>query len=106
MVKKGRERWYNYRAVVKIMHRLLSENPREGGRPLRGKTRRLWLFNPNLRVRILIGIHKRMESVSVSDDIWGSFTAVACRHLVRGIEEKLSEDVRHELAALVRRHLG
>jgi len=105
-IKENRGKWYDYHAVVKIMHRLLSEKPREGRRPSRGKTRRLWPFNPNLRVRILIGIHKRMESVSVSDDIWGSFTAVACLHLARGIEEKLSEDVRHVLAALVRRHLG
>jgi hypothetical protein len=104
-IKKGREEWYDYHHVVKIVHRLLSE-PRDGKRARRGKTRRLWPSNPGLRIRVLVGIHKRMESVSVSDDIWGAFTAVVCHHLVKGIEERLSEDVKDALAALVRRHLG
>ncbi len=105
-IKKGREEWYDYRAVVKIMHRLLSEEPREDKKPRRGKKVRLWPGNPGLRIQVLIGIHKRMECVSVSDDIWGAFTAVVCHHLVKGIEERLSEDVKDAVAALVRRHLG
>ena len=105
-IEKGRERWYDHRAVVKIMHRLLSENPREDKRPRRGKTPRLWLSNPALRIRVLIGIHERMESVSVSEDIWGGFTAVVCFHLSKGIEGRLSEDVKNALAALVRRYLA
>ena len=105
-IKKGREKWYDYRAVVKIMHRLLSEEPREDKRPRRGKTRRLWPGNPALRIRMLIGIHERMESVSMSEDIWGAFTAVVCLHLAKGIEDRLSEDVKDALPALVRRYLA
>ena len=104
-IKKGRERSYDYRAVVKIMHRLLSE-PREDKEPRRGKTPRLWPGNPALRIRVLIGIHERMESASVSEDIWGAFTAVVCFHLTKGIEGRLSQDVKNELAALVRRYLA
>jgi hypothetical protein len=101
--EKGRA--YDYRAVVKIMHRLLSE-PREDKRPRRGKTLRLWPSNPSLRIRLLIGIHERMQSVSVSEDIWGAFTAVVSFHLTKGIEGRLSEDVKNALAALVRRYLA
>lgn len=104
-IEKGRERSYDYRAVVKIMHRLLSE-PREDKEPRRGKTPRLWPGNPALRIRVLIGIHERMESASVSEDIWGAFTAVVCFHLTKGIEGRLSQDVKNELAALVRRYLA
>ena len=105
-IEKSRERWYDYRAVVKIMHRLLSEEPPADKKKRRGKTPRLWPSNPALRMRVLIGIHERMESVSVSEDIWGAFTAVVCFHLAKGIEGRLSEDVKNELAALVRRYLA
>jgi anti-sigma28 factor (negative regulator of flagellin synthesis) len=113
--KKGRERWYNYRAVVKIMHRLLNEEPPKGKKPRRGKTRRLWLGDRNkeMRVlsgivarRVLTGIVARMKSLSVSEDIWDAFTAVVCFHLTRGIEGRLSEDVKNALATLVRRYLA
>jgi hypothetical protein len=36
-IKQGREEWYDYDAVVTIMHRLLSEKEREDKRPKRGK---------------------------------------------------------------------
>jgi hypothetical protein len=105
-IEKGRETWYNYRTVVKIMDRLLSEEPREDKTPRRGKTPRLWPSNPSLRIRVLIGIHERMQSVSVSEDMWGAFTAVVCFHLTKGIEGRLSEDVKNARAALVRRYLA
>lgn len=82
--KKGRETWYDYRAVVKIMHRLLSEQPRESETPTRGRTKQPWPSNLGLRSRMLTGIVARMERLSVSGDIWDAFAAVICLHLREG----------------------
>ena len=102
--EKGRETWYDYRAVVKIIHRLLSE-PRDSETPKRGRTRRLWPSNPDMRVRILTGIMSRMESLSVSGDIWDAFAAVVCFHVCKGNLEWLPEDIKAWLEPLVRRYL-
>jgi hypothetical protein len=103
--ENGRETWYDYRAVVKMMHRLLSEKPRESETPTRGRTRRPWPSNPGLRICVLTGIVSRMERLSVSGDIWDAFAAVVCLHLHEGIVEWLSEDDKTWLATIVRRYL-
>jgi hypothetical protein len=100
----GREIWYDYRAAVKIMHRLLSEKPRESESPTRGRTRQPWPSNPSLRIRVLTGIVARMESLSVSQAIWGAFMAVACHHLGIG-ETTRTKHLKEKVAALIRRYL-
>jgi hypothetical protein len=114
-IKKGREKGYDYRAVVKIMHRLLSEKPPESKRPRRRKTTRLWLsdrsegmLGPNgvVALRVLTGIAERSDRLAVSDDIRGAFTAVVCHHIAQGLELRLTEDLKNWIAPLVRRHLG
>jgi hypothetical protein len=80
-VKKGRERLYDYRAVVKIMDALLKEEPAEHKKSLRGKTRRLWLGRADLRTRVLSGIAARINSLSVSRHIARAFLNVVRQYL-------------------------
>lgn len=75
--KDGRERWYNYRAVVEIMRALLLEN---SGRA-KGSAR-LWLRgDPVLRTRVLSGIAARIESLSVSGAVARAFLDVVRQYL-------------------------
>jgi len=79
--KKGRERLYDYRAVVKIMDALLAEKPLERKGPARGRPSRLWLSDRDLRTRVLSGIKARINSLAVSERIRAAFLAVVRRHL-------------------------
>jgi hypothetical protein len=113
-IDEGREAWYDYRAVVQIMHRLLNEEPLESKGSRLGKTRRLWLGNRNEGIRgrsgivarrVITGIISRMERLSVSGEIWDAFTAFVSLHIVKGIGERLPKDLKDQLTALVHRHL-
>jgi hypothetical protein len=114
-IKKGREVWYDYHAVVKIMHRLLSETQPTSKAPKRGKALRLWLsdrsegmLGPNGIVarRVLTEIAARSDRLAVSADIRDAFTAVVCFHITQLMELQLPEDLKSWIAPLVRRHLG
>jgi hypothetical protein len=114
-IKKGREVWYDYHAVVKIMHRLLSETQPTSKAPKRGKALGLWLndrsegmLGPNGIVarRVLTEIAARSDRLAVSDDIRDAFTAVVFHHIAELMELQLPEDLKNWIAPLVRRHLG
>jgi len=72
---------YNYRAVLTIMDRLLSEKP--SGRKTRGRPLRIWLSDPEVRKCVLRRIRARINSLS-----------------------SMPEQIKAEFLALVRRHLG
>jgi hypothetical protein len=75
--KDGRERWYNYCALVETMRALLLE---WSGEP-KGSAR-LWLRgDPVLRTRVLSGIAARIDSLSMSADIARAFLAVVRHYL-------------------------
>ena len=94
---------YDYLDVVKIMHSLLSEKPRQK-RKRRGRSpRKPWLNDPEKRIRVLTEIVARMESLSMSQDVWDAFMAVVGYHLTNGRPQ--SEAIKQQLAALVRRYL-
>jgi hypothetical protein len=80
-ISKGRETFYDYRAVVTIMNALLTEKSREksgkSGRPPRIP----WLNDARLRMRVLSGIETRINSLSVQDHIKAAFLSVVGRHL-------------------------
>jgi hypothetical protein len=64
--KDGRETWYRFRAVEKIMRALLSE-PKERKTSARGAPRQLWLSDlsdPDLRMRVLSGIAARINNLA------------------------------------------
>jgi hypothetical protein len=97
------KRTYDYLDVVKIMHALLSKKARKKRKRVGRSPRKPWLNDPRKRIRVLTGIVARMESLSVSQDVWDAFTAVVCYHLTNGRPQR--EDIKHHLAALVRRYL-
>ncbi len=78
--RMGREIVYDWCAVVKIMNALLSEKPGERKRPARGRPRRLWLSDPDLRNRALSGIEARINSISVPKEIARKFLTLVRRH--------------------------
>ena len=97
------KRTYNYLDVVKMMNFLLSEKPRKK-RKRRGRSpRKPWLNDREKRIRMLTGIVERMDSLSVSQDVWDAFTALVCYHLMKGRLQR--EDINQWLAPLVRRYL-
>jgi hypothetical protein len=67
---------YDYRAIVKIMDALLSEERKSRGRPLQ-----TWPSNPKVRTRVLSGIEARIKSFSTTEQIKAEFLAVIRRHL-------------------------
>jgi hypothetical protein len=75
-VKHLRETLYDYRAIVKVMDALLSEERKSRGRPLQ-----TWPSNPKVRTRVLSGIEARIKSLSTPEQIKGEFLAVIRRHL-------------------------
>ena len=80
-VKKGRETWYDYRAVVKIMDALLSEQPRRQKTRLRGRSlRQPWLSNPRDISRVFSAILTRMSYVAAPGEIVSAFLALPHRH--------------------------
>jgi hypothetical protein len=78
-VKRGRETLYDYRAVLAIMGRLLSEKP--SGSKARGRPLGTWLPNSDDRTRVLRGIGARMNSLSLPEQIKAKFLTVIDRHL-------------------------
>jgi len=80
-VKKGRETWYDYRAVVIIMDALLSEQPRRQKTRLRGRSlRHPWLSNPRDISRVFSAIRTRMRYVAAPEEIVSAFLALLHRH--------------------------
>jgi hypothetical protein len=77
---KGRERLYDYRAVVKIMDALLSQKQSKRKRP--GRPLRTWLSKPDFRTRVLSGIEARINSggIPVQKKIRTAFLRVLRRH--------------------------
>jgi hypothetical protein len=78
---KGRETFYDYRAVVTIMDALLSEKLREKRRKSGRPPRIPWLNDSQLRMHVLSGIETRIDSLSVQEHIKATFLAVVRRHL-------------------------
>ena len=73
--KDGVKRWYDYRAVVKIMRFLLRERAltkRKGP----GRSKVLWLSDPNVRTRVLNGIEARINSFECPEQIRREFLDV------------------------------
>jgi hypothetical protein len=101
--KDGREKWYDYLDVVKIMHFFLSEKPRKKCKRRGRSPRKPWLIDSEKRIRVLTRIVARMDSLSVSQGVWDAFTAVVCYHLTNGRPQR--EDIKQQLAPLVRRYL-
>ena len=101
--KEGREKRYDYLDVVKVMHSLLSEESRKK-RKQRGRSpRKPWLNNREKRIHVLTGIVARMDSLSVSQDVWDAFTVLVCYHVMNGRPQR--EDINQWLGPLVRRYL-
>jgi len=80
-ISKGRETWYDYRAVAMIMDALLSEKRQQkrngSGRP----PRKPWLNDPRSRTRVLRGIEARLNSFPAQGHIKAAFLIVLGRHL-------------------------
>jgi hypothetical protein len=73
---------YSAFAVVEIMDALLKEEVRERKpRSRGGSKKKLWLSNPDLRKRVLLGIGSRAHACSGNKGILAAFMAVVCRHL-------------------------
>jgi hypothetical protein len=80
--KKGRERHYDWQALVKIMDDLLGEGPRERKRRVRGGSmRKLWLSDPDVSARVLRGIESRANDVSPCSEIRDAFKAIRLKHV-------------------------
>jgi hypothetical protein len=80
--KDGRETWYDFRAVTKIMEALLGEPERKTS--ARGAPLRLWLNDPDdpdLRTRVLTGIEARIASIPVEKKIATAFLRVVRQFL-------------------------
>jgi hypothetical protein len=75
----GRERLYDYRAVVEIMNALLKPKLPEHKMSTRGRSLRLWP-RPDLRTHVLSRIEARLESLSVEEDIKATFLKVIRGH--------------------------
>ena len=80
-ISKGRETFYDYRAVATIMDALLTEKPKEKRRKLGRSPRIPWLNDPRLRMRVLRGIETRINSLSVQEHIKATFLSIVRRHL-------------------------
>lgn len=79
IIKKGRERLYNYHAVLLIMDKLLYEK-----RPMHqpaGRRLRIWLSKPDVRKRVLVGLEMRVGSFPMPEKIRTQFLALLHRHL-------------------------
>lgn len=75
----GREKLYDYRAVVMLMRALLSHEAPKRKASAPGRRGRKWLSDPNdpnRRTRVLNGIAERIKVLSVSGDIARSFLNV------------------------------
>jgi hypothetical protein len=79
--KMGRERLYDYRAVVMIMDSLLSDDPPKRKASARGRPGRKWLSDRTLRARALSGIEARLKNLSAPEHIQAAFLPVVRRHL-------------------------
>jgi hypothetical protein len=80
--EKGRFSW---RSIVKIMDDSLVEKPRQKRKLARaGRPPRMpWLNDPDLRVRVLSGIERRINTLSVPQHIKSAFETVVRRRLSR-----------------------
>ena len=80
--KVGRETWYDFRAVTKIMERLLLKGkPPECKTPARGRRLELWPINPDLKMLVLSGIEARVMTIASRKEIIRAFVNVVRRHL-------------------------
>jgi hypothetical protein len=80
-VQKGRERRYAYRAVVKIMDALLTQNDCQNETQARGRPYRIWLCDLNARTRVLGGIEARLTASPWPKHVKAAFLRVVRRHL-------------------------
>jgi hypothetical protein len=106
-LRVGRKILYFALDVVKIMDALLNEKSPERKRRARGRPRKQWLSDPDVRKRVLMGIGSRALVLSMHRDILGAFLAVVCCHSARWYpKEQLPEGFDDKLAILKSRYLS
>jgi hypothetical protein len=98
--RAGRKILYSAFAVVEIMDALLREEALERKPQARGGSKKkLWLSNPDVRKRVLMGIGWRAHARSRSKKILAMFMAVVCRRLpIEYLKEQLPEGFEEWLA--------
>ena len=103
-VRDGRKILYGPFALVEIMDALLKETSTQRKRGTRGGSeKKVWLSNPDVKKRVLMGIGWRALALSRYREILARFMTVVSDHLASGdSKEPLPKDVEGALRA----HIG
>ena len=79
IITNGRDKLYDYQAVLLIMERLLNE--KRSATKTRGRRLRIWLSDPDGRFRVLRAIEARVNSFQMPRQIRLAFLTLLHRHM-------------------------
>lgn len=101
--RDGRKILYGALAVAKIMDALLEKPTQRKPLARGGSEKKLWLSDPDVRKRVLMGIRWLALATSRYREILAPFMSVVSRHLASGdSKEELPKDAEDALRAHIR----